>query len=475
MKVESINSNQLVRSYPARNASQPSFSGKAPGNLTDQIKDLLYNKKTLNVLSKFKDFNGEGGGILINSIGTGAIAPLFIAFNPLVKSPKNATKEQKQDLENTKKYTAMRQPVSAVLAILIQFGIQKPIDVFLDSLFNNPKIAKHLLLQLDHSTLNNDEYLSRQAAKEIKKEKLHFADKKSYKAALGRRVEIVNNRQISEIAKYLEQNGQIKIGERLIPDTDVANVINKQIDNYLEDARKFVIGEKGLSYYSERAEMLINNKDELTRILTNLPNGEKSLSDYLKKAINNSQSEDVKTLLKEILEYPTQQLRESRCKRTLKRIDKIINACNGNYNREAYLNSMLEDNSKLYKLIVNLQHGKIKDVKNANKDTIKAAIDKLVENCRFKKDSRLANILEKRIDTFMSDKGLLSEKVHKDIAKGYRELLKNRYKGFNQISKILIGAAIMVPITCTALNWVYPRFMDIFFPKLSGIKKGGDK
>ena len=41
----------------------------------------------------------------------------------------------------------------------------------------------------------------------------------------------------------------------------------------------------------------------------------------------------------------------------------------------------------------------------------------------------------------------------------------------------------MLPVTCALLNWVYPRFMDIFFPGLSSrnkaakanAEKGGDK
>ena len=65
----------------------------------------------------------------------------------------------------------------------------------------------------------------------------------------------------------------------------------------------------------------------------------------------------------------------------------------------------------------------------------------------------------------------LVSKLYKDVAKKYRENLMDRYKGFNQVSKIVIGLLITLPITCTALNWVYPRFMEIFFPKLSGVKK----
>jgi len=60
--------------------------------------------------------------------------------------------------------------------------------------------------------------------------------------------------------------------------------------------------------------------------------------------------------------------------------------------------------------------------------------------------------------------------------------MEHSYKGFSQMTKIGIGVCITLPITCTALNWVYPRFMDIFFPKLAGkktdnqqVKNGGDK
>ena len=67
------------------------------------------------------------------------------------------------------------------------------------------------------------------------------------------------------------------------------------------------------------------------------------------------------------------------------------------------------------------------------------------------------------------------KKIYKDITKGYKNVIEKRYKGFNQISKIAIGLCITLPISCTALNWVYPRFMDLFFPKLSGKKKDDSK
>ena len=79
----------------------------------------------------------------------------------------------------------------------------------------------------------------------------------------------------------------------------------------------------------------------------------------------------------------------------------------------------------------------------------------------------------------------MTKKIYKYIATVYKNFVENIYKGFNQLTKIAVGVFITLPITCTALNWVYPRFMDLFFPELSGAKEakkpeqnnkvGGDK
>ena len=42
------------------------------------------------------------------------------------------------------------------------------------------------------------------------------------------------------------------------------------------------------------------------------------------------------------------------------------------------------------------------------------------------------------------------------------------------MTKIAVGVSVTLPITCTVLNWVYPRFMNIFFPNLAGVKKEAD-
>ena len=72
---------------------------------------------------------------------------------------------------------------------------------------------------------------------------------------------------------------------------------------------------------------------------------------------------------------------------------------------------------------------------------------------------------------FELNKTALKNKVAEDITKAFKNFVATNYKGTNQITKILIGCFITLPITCCTLNWIYPRFMELFFPNLAGIKK----
>ncbi len=116
---------------------------------------------------------------------------------------------------------------------------------------------------------------------------------------------------------------------------------------------------------------------------------------------------------------------------------------------------------------------------------IEKAIKQVKKACTYKKGDPILEPLLENTDTFGSKAEKISAKIYKDIAKAYKKLVDNNYKSWNQITKIGVGVFITLPITCTALNWVYPRFMEIFFPKLAGVKKdnapeqveqqGGDK
>lgn len=71
------------------------------------------------LLSNLKD--GEYMNILVTAFGTAVVAPIFIAFNPLSKKDKE-----------TKMYSALRQPISAVIAVAAQMSVVKALNDALD-------------------------------------------------------------------------------------------------------------------------------------------------------------------------------------------------------------------------------------------------------------------------------------------------------------------------------------------------------
>ena len=49
-------------------------------------------------------------------------------------------------------------------------------------------------------------------------------------------------------------------------------------------------------------------------------------------------------------------------------------------------------------------------------------------------------------------------------------MLSKRYRFMKEVAGISLGMFVTVPITCHALNWVYPRFMELFLPNLASSK-----
>ena len=471
MKVEKINQNYSalrLQSNNSRAAQTPYFTG----NLKNEITELLPNKTAIKVMEKLKWLKGEIGGILITALGTGAVAPIFIAYNPFVKAPEGATEKQKEDVENTKKYTAMRQPVSAVLAVIFQTSILKPIDKGLEILFNNPKYAQNLWVNLDQSTLNKKSYMEKIVKKEMKAEGREFKNKQEFETELNKRVEARLNEQINKTAEAFGTTRKITIGSRTVDNQTIAEIINKSIDNYIDDANNLKINDAGLDFYKRRATILIKNEEIFEKLFNNnnLPNNGKEIADYLKQKNLEIKDPDVKLILEEIINAP-ENLRASRCNRTLERIKKIKKACEGTFTEEKYLQTMIDTNNDLSNIVEQLKKCKIDKVENATEKTIQEAIQQIAECCQYEPENQRLATKVQSTATFQSSLGELLKNIRKDIVKGYKKVLEERYKGFNQISKIAIGLCITLPITCTALNWVYPRFMKLCFPKLSGCKK----
>lgn len=446
------------------------FAQKMP--LSDRIMDSLPDKKIIKILKRWEWLKGEVGGILITAIGTGAVAPWPIAYNPFVKAPKGATEQEKKDLENTKKYTALRQPISAILAILFQVSALKPIDKVLDVVFNKPEWANerfNIGIHVNQSVINGKSYIEKLAKQKIKNENSSL-NGVEYEKLLSATKSEIESSQVNKVADNFKKTGKIMIGEKALDNKSLAELINRQIDEYVNDAKALKIDNEGLAYYSERAKILMGNEAHLKEIFKDAPNDKFQITDFVKNLYAKENNPDVRMLLEEILERPAD-IQYSRILRTLDRIKNIKDMCGGEYTYEKYFDAMSVRNTKLDNIITDLMHTKIKQPKLASDAQIKESIEKVIETCRFEKSDKLMNAILHDTNTFNFDKEKLSNKIYKDTAKQYKDFVRNHYKGLNQIIKIIIGVCITLPITCNVLNWVYPKVMDKFFPKLAGAKK----
>lgn len=483
MKVE-LAKNQSYAAYTQRansqkgknstNAAAQSFTG----GYTERITKSLPHAKSIAAMKNLEWLKGEIGGILITALGTGLVAPIFIGFNPFVKAPKNATPEQKKENENTKLYTAMRQPISAVLAIMFQASVQKYIDKGLDSVFNNPKYSSIAGLHVDQQELNTKTYIQSNVRKAMKEEgkskpswfKAMFsseakAQRKAYTEEFDAKVKDIQEKQLETVAEKFQKTGKINIGKNHLDFESTANLVNKQIDSYIADARALQKTPEDIARYLDRAELLMRNEDGIRNAFAQI--SEKNVTADVQNLIAKEQNHEIKTLLQEILDRP-EDLRYSRAHRTLDRIDCIKTMCKNNFSRENYRNALLERNKVLADRIIELTAAKV-NPKKADENVIAKSIKNIIKQCGFRgeEDGIVKSVLCDT-DTFGDNIGSLTKKVYKDIATGYKKLVENSYKGVNQFTKIGVGVLITLPITCTALNWVYPRFMDIFFPSLSG-------
>ncbi len=457
-------------------AAQPQFKGGL--SYSERIAESLPHAKTIKAMKSLEWLKGEIGGILITALGTGLVAPIFIGFNPFVKAPKNATPEQKKENENTKLYTAMRQPISAALAIVFQASVQKYIDKGLDKVFNNPNISKYARTNLDQQELNTKTYIQSKVKKAMKKDgetkpslikslfsKEAKAQRKAYVENFNAKVENIQNEQIDNIARKFQETGKINIGERYLGWQSTSKLVNDQIDSYIQDARALQKTPEKIAKYINRAELLTNNEAGIRNVFGQI--SEQNVTGDVQKLLAKESNPDIKTLLQEILNKP-EDLRYSRVQRTLQRIDCIKTMCGGEFTRDKYKNALVERNGILADRIVELTGAKL-DTKTADQKAVKEAIEKIAQQCSFKDvEGSIQRSVLCDTDTFGKDLSKITKKVYKDITKGYKKLVENNYKSWNQFTKIGVGVFITLPITCTALNWVYPRFMDIFFPSLSG-------
>lgn len=336
-------------------ASRQSFSGAAPG-ADDAVKKITQaivgeiTEKTgvLGKIYKFlADKDGEIQSQAINALFTTTLAPIMIAWNPF----------SKQD-EKTKKYTALRQPVSAAIAMTGGLGMTIATNYYMNKMACEGYIA------------NVD------ARIEPTKDYLKGKFKQDYKAA-------------SDKKEFLEKcNPESIKGDKFSPN-------GKPTKKYLDAC---------FEGYSDKVKK--ERKNLFTALIGEHPDNIEIKGDSEIWVKGEKLAQKIPNL-----ETDTQ----------LKAYIKEHN---------------LHVNNKLF-------------------EKIKTEMKNLKPNAEIKEVAK----------KFMSNK---IKRMGKD------------FSNFNKYAGILFNL-FMVGITCTALNWAYPRFVEKFFPHLAKddnpkkdtIQKGG--
>lgn len=454
MNVNKIKYNLYNSSVQNKNQNKvPSFEGTAPkvvrniseAEFSDEIKHIM--PPFIRGMKKLKDNMGETQNILINAVGTGLVAPIFIKWNPLSKTD-----------EDTRTYSAWRQPVSAVLTIITQAGITIPVNRFIENLTNNGFYDEDY-----NKTLFQDK---KYVAKIIKKQNPYLT-----KTQLNAKIDAHLKEQEATLLKMIRENKVIfsKLNEpsALMNKKNfiqlLTNTVEKKLKHEQEELTK--CNDVKIKKKTIRGKYYQANNAEAKKIFT----------DINSKLITSSDANSVKAYVK------TLKNKYSNSDPELKQILSEISQAYGNSKEDLKI------------AMTNKLTGILTDIETYGQCNDAAAVEKLVKDrvgVRIAQITDSINLLEKVKKAITENKtvayiehmiegivGKVPDGTHRlkdykfgeQVAKQFKDQIKNNIQGHKQIVGLIVSF-LMLPITCSLLNWSYPRFMDAVFPNLSSKK-----
>lgn len=497
MKVQT-NYNQFTSKQAA-----PAFGNYVVDKRINRAVGSLMSGK-LQTFYKLGRNNGENLNNIVTAGGTAFVAPVFIRFNPLSsEDPK------------VKSYSALRQPLSAVLALSVQLPVMTAYNLALDKWAASGKIARiDLRAKPPESVVETH-------AKELYKQQSreYFAGggnandfKEKFRKGLSKQdyIEDLMNEARNNVF-YAQRDNLRALAKEDKPIT--TRVIRDESGKVVDWARPMKLRDLNDLEFVKPDELSKAKNDSYPKILrqfgldpddrklfdikydwtSNDPKGDyakrlkgemsvpESLKGYDKKSIKSALKKigkDYKEFTK-VLDKTAEELAISRVKADMAQetdvklvISKVLDGMKSKLTMEKnkiYANDKILDKTKAIAdaeaLIIKEQIEIFNDkIKSSNGDdvitkTLNRAIDKI-------KDKKISDI---RFHGSTRDEVETSVKVKKWL----RAEINRRegvYKNFKKLSGLVFGLAIL-PFTCGLLNWAYPRFMEKFFPSLCNAKK----
>ncbi len=454
MKVEPIKYNiQNVGEKGLKNSTMPNFTAgysariynAAPEiNMANEIKEFM--PSAVKGMKKLSDNMGEVQNIIINALGTGLVAPIFIKWNPLSKTD-----------EDTRTYSAWRQPVSAFLAVVTQVGVTIPFNKMIEHRANTGFYDEQY-----NKTLFQDEKF---IAKRLKKlypyaTKKQIAQMTQEKMA-EQRQNLIRMIQENKVVMSKSDGTPVPLAQKKYKEL-AESVIQKKIDfeqSELNKCNNITIPKK-----IKRGEYYRTHADEATKIFTELNN----------KLINTNDPNIVRKQVKQLIKQ-----NKNGDKELLTILDEILQR-RGNKDSElkvaiqAKLEDILRDIDfhKKFKTAEELKQGVIDFETKSRINPINESLEALNQMKKMISENKSVGEIEDYLATAIKGKEehrLFKFKLSKNIAQKMADIVKNNLKAHKQITGLIVSFLIL-PISCALLNWCYPRFMDAVFPNLSSKK-----
>lgn len=396
--------------------------------------------KSIRTIDKMSSFVGEVPNIVINAIGTGLVAPIFIKYNFLSKTD-----------EDTRTYSAARQPVSAILAVLIQAGLVIPVDRGIENLVNSGYFDNSWL---DQKGIQDVKYLQRQ----LKKENPNLP-----KADLKKLAEEKQLEQMQKLIDSLRDNHKIEYAKNgamhVLPQEDLDKLLRRTVDSMLDDTSSTLKRYEGEKIYNqvERGDFLRKNSQEVLKSMQEVQNAaaanksEEELAKWFKNQIGQMKKENASKDLIQIYD-------ELSCWRS----PDIVGSKAGDIMHKTRSFEACADKKAVWESVM----GELK------KTTLELQEEKAVLE-RLKKAIYGGKSVE---EVLTEAKNLKNSNFVYEVIQKHSKNVSSNLKGFKQVTGLLVGL-VTLPISCYALNWIYPKIMDKFFPELSKKKKNksGDK
>ena len=443
INVNLTNGSQLRSQQLNKRGAIPNFTGVSASEVKAGINQM--QNPFMKWMSKFENNIGELQDVCINAVGIGLLAPIFIKYNPLSKTD-----------EDTRTYSAWRQPISAVLAVCTSGLVTIPFSRLVKRMSNDGTFSE----PLNKSPFQDKDFLTKQT----KKNHPDWND-----ARIENHVNDTMKAQEEALLRSIRENDTVNYTYKNIKDGKITTKSMSE-EKFRDLLSRTIADLKD----DEQAQLnRFNNEKIPNRIARDEyfrthPKESEDLLNSIKTKLNETDNMDE---IKKFLEGKKKSVKSD--KELKKMLTEIIDYAQVD---KASVNTKVEH------MITYLEQSK--------NETSKEGIERLVkegtatrrqqyeDSIKFlediEKDIKAGKSVKEIEARFKAECGKFSESLRNknfadEVIKKLKDLTKSRIDGCKRIANLIVALAVL-PVACSLLNWIYPRFMAAVFPNLSNKK-----